>query len=124
MSMEAGKILRHYLVDTLNFRILELDRDLIVISSIFPPAPPREGLFLCPVDSAHFFLPYLILAGNICRLIILLRIYLSHNERGRRTQRGNGPLKAGTGRRKPQQVRARQAASPRERESTRRQEKG
>ena len=34
------------------------------------------------------------------------------------------PLKAGTGRRKPQQVRARQAASPRERESTRRQEMG
>lgn len=41
---------------------------------------------------------------------LLANLLLSlHDERGRRTRRGNGPLKAGTGRRKPQQVRARQA---------------
>nr|DAW61906.1 MAG TPA: hypothetical protein [Caudoviricetes sp.] len=36
-------------------------------------------------------------------------VHCLHDERGRRTRRGNGPPKAGTGRRKPQQVRSRQA---------------
>lgn len=39
-------------------------------------------------------------------------VHCLHDERGRRTRRGNGPLKAGTGRRKPQQVRVQDSWKP------------
>ena len=62
--------------------------------------------------------------GGYCFTLLLLntQIYIDsllanlllwfHNERGRRTRRGNGPLKAGTGRRKPQQVRVQDSWKP------------
>ena len=39
-------------------------------------------------------------------------ILFTHDERERLTRRGNGPLKAGTGRRKPQQVRVQDSWKP------------
>ena len=62
-----------------------------------------------PFGVGGIFISFLILYGNIC--IDYFDSVWKHifTTPGEGERRGNGPPKAGTGRRKPQQVRARQA---------------
>lgn len=55
------------------------------------------------------FIPHILPIGNFILDLFFTSWYCSFTTNGKGEWRGNGPLKAGTGRRKPQQVRARQA---------------
>jgi hypothetical protein len=62
-----------------------------------------------PFGVGGIFIPHILPIGNFILDLFFTSWYCSFTTNGKGEWRGNGPLKAGTRRRKPQQVRARQA---------------